>query len=117
MKSFIIIIFILLFCNMVFPAEVTVLKKGQPAPHAGVLLDRAAEDQVNIAFGSYNAQKAAMERQLDMMINLNKQVSVLEEQNGALKYELSSDTTWTKVLYFIGGALVGGVVVKEVSGR
>jgi hypothetical protein len=113
MKAFIIIIFLLLFCRLSFPNEVAVLKKGQPAPYAGVLLDREAEDKVNVAFGSYTAQKAAMERQLDMMINLHKQTAVLEEQNGALKYELSSSTTWTKVLYFIGGALVGGIVVNK----
>lgn len=118
MKTFILGLTVVLSFQFAQAGKFVRLVEKQPAPFAGVLLDRDAENQVNIAFESNEQMRENMSDQFDMIQNLHKQKVNFEEQNAILKDELdrSQSFLW-KAIWFLGGAFVGGMVVKTVNDK
>ena len=117
MKSIILLCTVLIF-STAEAGKLARLVEKQPAPFAGILLDRDAENQVNIAFETASQAKAILEDQTDMIQNLHKQNKNYEEQTAILNAELErSQSGWIKALYFLGGAFVGGLVYNKLDGK
>ncbi len=57
MRNIVVALCIVLFATSGMAGKWVRLAEKQPAPYAGVLLDRDAENQVNTAFASYDQMK------------------------------------------------------------
>lgn len=95
--------------------EIVYLEKGVKTPFAGFLLDKEAQVYVNTKMAENEARDAAIISQNDLLINVQKQKINLEIQTELLQEQLDSKNTWTKVLYFIGGVVAGGLVTKAIG--
>lgn len=93
-------------------AESQWLKKGEPAPFAGMLLDKNLELRARTALEQNSTYRELAEDQYDMINNLHQQNRVLDEKIVILSN--NQEDNMTRLLYFIGGILVGGLAVHEI---
>lgn len=91
-------------------AKAVWVTKATPAPYAGYLLDQATTVYVNTKIAENEAMSAALDSQVDMMVNIQHQKLELESQVSILKEQNASKNFWQKTLYFIGGVLIGGAI-------
>lgn len=115
MKTILSILVATLISLPIHAERVTYLEEGAKTPYAGMLLDRNAVDKVNIVYRENDFMKKDIEHQNDMLLNVHKQNVEYEKQINILKKQEDNENLITKVLYFVGGALVGGLVVKTVG--
>lgn len=94
-------------------ASAVYLMKNESAPFSGYLLDSNSELKARTAIKQNNTFKQLVEDQSGMINNLHQQNNVLNDKIVILSN--NQENTLTKVLYFIGGVLVGGFVVNEIK--
>lgn len=112
MKS---LILALLISSMCFAEPLaTHLTINQKTPYEGLLLNKEGSAKINIMISEYSAAKSALITQNDMLINAQKQIVQYEFQIIELKSNNESSDFWTKVLYGVGGILIGSVVTSVV---
>lgn len=99
------------FCDA--NARGTYLQKGEMAPYAGMLLDGTSELKVRTAIQQNDTYKEIIEDQYAMINNLHQDLKLKEAKIVIL--ENNQENFTTKLLYFIGGALVGGMVVHKLQ--
>lgn len=113
----VILIFILTFilANTSFAGQAKLLKQGEVAPFAGMLLEPKLELKARTAIIQNEQYQDLVENQYEMIntlhqsnVNKEKQIAILQNK---------ADSTMIKVLYFIGGVIVGGAAVQAINGR
>lgn len=102
----------LTFCSKTH-ARAFYLNKAEPAPFAGYLLDGASEIKARTAIQQNDTYKEIVENQYGMINNLHQQNLNLDSK--ILILSNNQESTLTGVLYFVGGMLVGGLVVHKIK--
>ncbi len=80
--------------------KATFLSQGEAAPFNGYLLDKFSQDQAQTAVLQVDEYK--------ILTEINKKI--ISEQQSQLE-----DSQTLKWIYFVGGALAGGLTVKTLS--
>lgn len=101
----------LTFCNKSY-SRALYLNQSEPAPFAGYLLDGNSELKARTAIQQNDQYKEIVENQYGMINNLHQQNVNLESKIVILSNNQESNLT--KILYFIGGVLIGGYAVHEI---
>lgn len=110
----IVAVLLFMFSRMSMAAEPVLLKEGQKAPYAGILLDDRLELKARTAILENEQYKEIVADQYEMINTVHQRSALKDEQIMVLKNQLNLNEgiTLEKILWFVGGAMIGGVVVK-----
>lgn len=110
----IVAVLLFMFSRMSMAAEPVLLKEGQKAPYAGILLDDRLELKARTAILENEKYKDIVADQYEMINTIHQRNVLKDEQITILKKQIQNQDgiTIEKILWFIGGALVGGVAVQ-----
>ncbi len=111
------LIFFLTFflANVTYGGDAKYLKKGDMAPFAGMLLTPDLELKARTAVVQNDEYKDLVADQYEMINVLHQSNNNKSEQIAILQNK--ADDTFTKILYFVGGVVVGGMAVQAVNGK
>lgn len=102
----------LAFCQPTH-ASAVYLQKSEVAPFSGYLLDGNSELKARTAIQQNDTFKELVEDQYAMINNLHQQNNVLNDKIVILSN--NQEDNLTRILYFIGGVLVGGLAVHQIQ--
>lgn len=114
------ILILFLSTSLAFGQDVKVLSKGTPAPFDGVLFSKEMEKsirQIDLDNAYLKQQNASLNR-LNDLSNQENDILSKRYENMALKanqlaeqqVKAENASFWKNALYFVGGALITGVI-------
>jgi hypothetical protein len=106
--------FFLFNCQQTLAYNAVTLGKGDKAPYKGYLLDPEAEKAGRVAILENEKYKVIVSEQNELLKINARQLANREELIKTLNSKVE-DNKLMNSLYFIGGAILGGLVINELK--